>query len=138
MSDDPRIDKISAAFATLIVAIIDVAKGDSSDVPAEPQDTPRPTRKPRAQPAESPSAGQETATVVSEKPTVETSGAVVGDPEVWEKVKTLTVALSKSKGREAAADLMKAFGVERASALKPEQWPEFIEAAEAALEGDLV
>lgn len=143
MSDDPRIDKLSTAFATLIVAIIDIAKGSNEAAEERPM-PPRAARSAKAKPDTPASAepaadaspdpkdsSQQTATTSSE------AGAVVGDPELFEKVKVLTKDVSKSKGRDAAVELLSTFGAERATQLKPEQWPEFIEAAEAILEDDL-
>lgn len=147
---DPRIDKLANAFAILLVAIIDVAKGSSEDAVVEEFVPPKKRRA--AQPAESSadtSASAEPASDASPDPKASsqqtgkpssTAGtdAVIGDPDLFEKVKELTKDISKAKGREAAVELLGTFGAERATALKPDQWAEYVEAAEAVLEGDLV
>ena len=149
---DPRIDTLAKSFAALFVAMVDIAKssGEITDIAVE-EEAPRPTRKLRAQPAASQPDTSESATAASEASQApkESSQAtqtkssdagesVVGDADVFEKVKTLTMALSKARGREAALELLTTFGVARATALKPAQWAEYIEATETALEGDLV
>lgn len=135
---DPRIDKLANAFAILLVAIIDVAKGADEikisgatgvDVQAEPAKTTRAKRTTTAAAEVVEQVG------VTDAPKAE---AVVGDPDLFEKVKELTKDISKAKGREAAVELLGTFGAERATALKPDQWAEYVEAAEAVLEGDLV
>lgn len=130
---DPRIDKLANAFATLLVAIIDVAKGDQG-TPAEPQG--EPTRTTRAK--RTTTAAAEVAEEAKPEADAPKADAVVGDPDLFEKVKELTKDISKAKGREAAVELLGTFGAERATALKPDQWAEYVEAAEAVLEGDLV
>jgi hypothetical protein len=146
--DDPRLAKLSNAIANLILAIIDASGAETPEAAPE-VDTPRPSRRRAAPAAASEPATQASATLASgasqetkasSQPTESkssTAGDVVGDPDVFFKVKALTTDVAKAKGRDAAIELLSTFGVSRSTELKPDQWDEFIEAAEAILADDL-
>lgn len=61
------------------------------------------------------------------------AAASPSEPITYDEVKKLIIEISKSKGRDAAAGALKAFGVAKGPDLKPEQYGAFAEHAQAVL-----
>ena len=106
-----RVDPIMPEVAEM--AAVDPTPAPKSAPAAEVIENQQTTQEPSSTPAPAPSA--------SEELNFETD------------VAPLVLQVVKEKGKPAAQEILSQFGVEKASAIDPAQWPELIEALKGAL-----